>query len=798
MFLRSLLKSKKGSTLMLCIMIIIVMSLLGVSLMTITISSMKMSIFYNDLDKAYALAEACAEEIISNIDQKVADIQEKSRELASEDLKVRLKENPISLRDPEGNISLASTDDENVSKLEEEYKNIYFNYFYEGIDWEFSDVYTFNKMKELLNATEDDGSVVFKDLAGDQGRLILKSLYYDDVSHTINMRVGGLYNGYEKELDVVISLLAEPDNTPFQTVAQSRIKNPVKYDLLKKAIVTEKNLIIAGAKVEISGDVLSFGSVPVVDDSLPPTQRVEKQDESWNKYGGILVGICEEVVSDELDFDKGKTGDNKNGSLTINGSAATMAYIHTVYSTSISKTSLTITGDSYARALRSEKKSNYSTISLNNLSTIDNLQIDSNASKVTINGVYKGFVDTSHAINGSGNIDDDTTADPEDELIPKRTSSVIVNGDSELTFNDAIYIGGSTFLKNIVDASGYPYMTGISALKSTMRIGNAFMKDDISNPENKLFWYKNSANDDEEYVEYVASTKPYSLGSNTVNMFSGREGLETDYFPLINRAMHFKKTWTDLWSTDPYGIFSTYINPDNIILGDNAFVSGKIKGFSNGLIIANGEVYDSYDFDEYDPAGFRKFVQKPAIKEYYNRIGSLLSEAYNEDFPRLNFTAPTKSIKSYTDENFVDTIGKLEDTRIKPNKPYESSKPDIGFVYYGNTDVEIKESGGIWYINSEPMPSTKGIILVDGNIYVDSGFELTGIIMSSKNIVFLGNADATTRVTYDPNIVDSLLKADVNINGFFGLLTYEIPDETLKSQRISTKNTSIVKWNEIE
>lgn len=786
MFLRSLLKSKKGSTLMLCIMIIIVMSLLGVSLMTVTISSMKMSIFYNDLDKAYALAEACAEEIISNIDQKVADIQEKSRELASEDLKVQLKENPISLRDPEGNISLASTDNENVSRLEEEYKNIYFDYFYEGIDLEFSDIYTFDKMKELLDATEDDGSVVFKDLAGEQGRLILKSLYYDDVSHAINMRVGGLYNGYGKELDVVISLLAEPDNTPYQTVAQSRIKNPVKYDLLKKAIITEKNLITAGGKVEISGDVLSFGSVPVVDDTLPPTERVEDQNASWNRYGGILVGMCQEVVnvSEALDFDANKTGNNKNGSLTINGSASTMAYIHTVYSTSISKTSLTITGDSYARALRSEKKSNYSTISLKNLSTIDNLQIDSNASKVTINGVYKGFVDTWHAINGSG----DTTVATEDELIPKRTSSVIVNGDSQLTFNDAIYIGGSTFLKNIVDASGYPYMTGISALKSTMRIGNAFMKDDISNPENKLFWYESG-----EYDEYVASTKPYSLGSNTVNMFSGREGLETDYFPLINRAMHFKKTWTDLWSTDPYGIFSTYINPDNIILGDNAFTdSGNIKGFSNGLIIANGEVYDSFDFDGYDPAGFRKFVQKPAIEEYYNRVGSLLSEAYNEDYPRLNFTAPTKSIKSYIDSDFVGT------NRIIPNKPYVSSNTDLGFVYYGNTDVEIKESGGNWYINSEPMPSTIGIILVDGNIYVDSGFELTGTIMSSKNIVFLGNTNATTRVTYDQNTIDALLKADVNINGFFGLLTYEIPDETLKSQRISTKNTSIVKWNEIE
>jgi len=108
--------------------------------------------------------------------------------------------------------------------------------------------------------------------------------------------------------------------------------------------------------------------------------------------------------------------------------------------------------------------------------------------------------------------------------------------------------------------------------------------------------------------------------------------------------------------------------------------------------------------------------------------------------------------------------------------------------------VEIRQSGGNWYLNSEIMPITKGIIYVDGNIYVQGGFDFTGTIMSSKNIIFLGDAN----VIYNQSVIDALLKADVNINGFFGLLTYEIPDDTLESQRISTKNTRIVKWNEIK
>lgn len=790
MFVKSLLKSKKGSTLILSILIIIVMSLLGVSLMAVTLSSMKMSIFYNDLDKAYSLAEACAEEIISNVDQKVAEIQESSRSLTSEDLKIQLKENPVSLRDPEGNVTLATSEPNNVSKLEEEYELKYFTYFKDKLNNSFGIEDKVELMKELFGTTDvdADGTTVYKDLGDENGRMFFKSVQYDSTNHTLNIRVSGYYNEYEKNLDVILSLLAEPDNSPYRPIERSRIKNPVKYDILKKAIVTEKNFIATGGSVVITGDVLSFGTVPVVDDTLLPADRVEDYSANWNKYGGIIVGMCRDVadISGELDFDSSKTGTSGSSSLTINGNASTMGYIHTIYSTSIHPSSISIAGDAYARSLRSEKYSSYSTLNLNNLSTIDNLQIDSSGTQVNINGVYKGLVDTRHAIDGSGFAGSQEDISEEDELVPKRTSSVVVNGDSVLNFLDAIYIGGSTFFKNLTDANGFPYMSGISALKSTMRMSNAFTRDEPSNPDNKLFWFQSG-----EYVEptEIADYKSYFNGTGNIDMFSGRQS-EPGYFPLINRAMHFKKVWTDLWSTDVNGIYPTYINADSInIKGNGITADGKLRGYSNGAIIANGTVYDSYQFEHmHDPSTFHINIQKPAIEAYFNQISGLLSENYNSEFPKLDFTTPTKNISDYIDSDFIGT------NRIEANKPYVSSNADLGFVYYGNTDVEIKQSGGNWYINSEVMPITKGIIYVDGNVYVQGGFDFTGTLMSSKNIIFLGDAS----VTYNQSAIDALLKADVNINGFFGLLTYEMPDETLESQRISTKNTRIVKWNEIK
>ncbi|MFZ5989589.1 MAG: hypothetical protein ACOYWZ_21030 [Bacillota bacterium] len=766
---------------MISILIIIIMSLLGISLMAVTISSLKMSYFYSDLNSSYFLAEAAAEEVAKNLDQKVSDIQESSRAAASDDIQLALLENPITLRDPDGSVGLWTTQPEHESKLEQEFKTKYFNYFYTNLDNEFLNIGTLDYMKQLLNTTFDDGLYAYKDIGADNGRLFLEGASYDSVSHTVNIKVSSLYNGYKKKLDVVFDLIPETGKTPYQPVEKSRVKKPVRHEILKKAIVTQKNMITSGGNVVINGDVLSFGTVPAVDDTLPPSDRQEDQSAPWYRYGGIIVGMCEDVAlrSTEFDFDSSKTGLFSNGSLTINGSASTMGYVHSLYSTSMNPSSISISGDTYARSARSERYSNYSTLSFNNLSTIDNLQIDSNGTVLDVNGVYKGFVDTWHAIDGSSG-----TASLDDELKPKRTSSVVVNGDSYLNFKDAIYIGGSTFFKNYLDAGANPYMSGISALKSTRRVSSAFIKNDSSNPENKLFWYENGT-----YVEPPPQGyfKTYTYGTDPVDMLAGRAS-DPDYFPLINRAMHFKRVWELLWQPDE--IYSTYINPDNINITGNGITSdGKLRGYSNGAIIANGKVYDVFEFEElHDPSSFHLNIQKPAIEAYYNQIKGLLAESYDPSLPRLNFVAPTRTIGSYIDNNFVGT------NRIVPNKPYLPFDINKGIVYYGNTDAEIQQIGGNWYINSELMPIMKGIIYVDGNIYIRDGFNFTGILMSSKNIVFLGNAN----VSFDQLTVDSLLTADVNINGFFSLLTYEIPNETLKSQRVSTRNIKVVKWKEIK
>lgn len=768
-----ILGSKRGSTLVVSIIIIILMSLLGVSLTAVTLSSLEMSIFQNSLDKAYFLAEAGAEQVAKVLDQRAYEIQEEARAQASNDIKDQLEYNPLTLREADGSVSLY---DENNTKLEQDFKSKYFEYYSTGLESQFYDVGSIEKMMELLDTEYNDGTYPYKD-AGD-GRIFIKSANFDQIEKTISVEVMGLYNEYEKSIRVDFSLFPQAESIPYKTVEKSVAKNPVKHDILKKALVTEKNLIVTGGEVVIDGDVLSFGKIPV-SDTLQEGMPVEDQNAGWYSYGGILVGMCRDIAqrSGEFGFDSLLTGDYANGNLTINGNVSTMGYIQSIYSTSLNQSSVTITGDSHARSIRSSKYSNYSTMTLGNVSIIDNLQVDSNNSVIDVNGVFKGFVDSAHAIDGTG------LGYSEDIVTNKNSSSIVVNGDSILNLNNEVYIGGSTFYKNLKDSSDNLFMTGISALKSTARIINAFKKDDQSNPANNIFWYESG-----EYLEphKVADFTTYSTGARTYELINGTVD-NPGYFPMVNRGMHFKGVWEFLWKSDD--IFSKYINPDNINIGGNGITpEGKLKGFSNGAIIANGTVYGVNDFSTvHDQTEFHLNVQLPAMESYFNNVGGFLEEKFSSDYPKLNYVIPTKNLNSYVDNRFVGP------NRVVVNKPYVPLDSSRGFLYYGTGDTYIRQIDGIWYINNEIMPQLKGIICVEGNIYVGNEFQFTGIIMSSQNIVFLDNAN----IIYDDVVVDQLLGADVNTNGFFSLLSYEIPYETLKSQRISTENIEIIKWNEI-
>jgi DNA-binding response OmpR family regulator len=96
-----------------------------------------------------------------------------------------------------------------------------------------------------------------------------------------------------------------------------------------------------------------------------------------------------------------------SGSININGDAATMGYIHSLYSSLDDPSTITIQGSTFARSIKTEKDAVHSSINLNNAYTSDNLQIDSDQSAINVSGAYYGFVTGSYDIDGSGNSGND-------------------------------------------------------------------------------------------------------------------------------------------------------------------------------------------------------------------------------------------------------------------------------------------------------------------------------------------------------------------------------------------------------
>jgi hypothetical protein len=772
---KSTIFSTKGSALIMVVVMMMVISILGASIVMLTINNFEMSIFYSEYNKAFFIAESGAERIIKVLDEKIASIQENSRKETSVYLQDTIQNNPLSLRTTVNNDGSI-----NYESLENEFNSKYLEFYYQGLNNELASLTSLDYRKELLDTDLDIENKAHFEFQNYGGSVYLNNIEFDETNKIITIETEGIYNEYIKKLSVKIDLNSsisyDSESAEYKISVMEEVnkKPEIPSIFFNRALLSEKNIMVMDGTLNVNGDVTAFGTVPT------DAEGKEDKDASSYDYGGIIAGITPNfAVNDEyFGFDSDITGDSNIGKININGNASTMGYIHSLYGVLGNSGDINISGNSYARAVVSEYDSNYSNFTFNNVCTLDNLQVDSNLSNVEINGKYYGIVDAGYMIDGTSNNTEEKMI--EDEYNYKRTSSVVINGDSKIYFNDEIYIGGSSFLVDFLEeGTSYPYMTGVSALKSNRRLYNAYTKEGT---EDNLYWFENGNYEEPNPEAYY---KKYDNEGTLYDMLNGKNS-NPGYFPIVNRAMHLKGLWDKVWSLDD--LYLAYLNLDNIIIAGNGIDGENLKGYSNGSIIANGKVYGINDFEGgHDPVAFHG-IQNEIFEKYYNSISDFFIEEYDSDLPKLDYVNTTDSINNLVDSRFIG------ENRIGINIPYVSDEnPSNGIMFYGEGDVEIEELGGIWYINDNVLSVNKGIIFVDGNVYIGDNFEFTGVIVSSGNIIFLGDAN----ISYDQSTVINLLNTDVNIKGLFKLLEYDIPDLPVERQRVVSDTFKIVDWKEI-
>ena len=79
-----------------------------------------------------------------------------------------------------------------------------------------------------------------------------------------------------------------------------------------------------------------------------------------------------------------------------------MGYLHTLYSTMDKSSQIYVQGSTFTRAIKSEEQATNSKIILSDAYNIDDLEIDSDNSNITINGKYYGMISSHNDLNGSG------------------------------------------------------------------------------------------------------------------------------------------------------------------------------------------------------------------------------------------------------------------------------------------------------------------------------------------------------------------------------------------------------------
>ncbi|MCR4434249.1 MAG: pilus assembly PilX N-terminal domain-containing protein [Clostridiales bacterium] len=843
-----LLKSNRGSSLVMVMLIITIMTTVGMAIMLLTWSEFRMSLLSSDRNKAYYIAEAGVERVAKALDDKVAEIQEAAREAVSDYIMKK-----IQARSEDRNAD-ENGDGENWFNKDGSLNNAYvqkrFNELYMASDPDTEngepESFVFLLKKAFLQTDDINQLLTGEDLTvkDDTGMKVIGSFQWKlkefteetnnnngEPAYMATVEVAGTYGGhYKKTLTVKFNLLPVTSQTPYQVMEKAVVKNPVIPPLLTKAVAAEKNIVSAGGTVSIGGDVTCFGTLPLKDGS-------EDMDAPMSMYGGIVAGIKREAITYTNEAGSTVTTSQKEclginndsvpagsaGSFVIDGSASTMGYVQTMYGDDESgkHSDITVNRETFARSVRADDESYSSSISLKgDVYTTDNVQIDSSNSEVTVGSDsrpanYYGFVDAGY---------ETLDYDEKSEWQEKRTSSIVVNGNSKLNLYGPVYIGGSTFLTDYrKDAAGpddpeagHPYMTGLAAAKSGKNVAYAFTeyKKGSTTGKNNLYYYDSSTS-----YPYISSTNSDII----YNSYSGINmivGTLTQKFGMQQRGVHVKGIWNQ-WKTEweqnsqSEGFVDNMSNitTDNIrILGTGVYDENRLIGYSNGAIAANGKVYGPYDvvykdikdnsLKRYAPDEW-KAIKDDCMVRYFNAVKGLIP-------PKDSYETFYENVKAESmEDSLMNTDTGAPDSAFSEINAPADSPAGRYFFFHSTGDVTIKYSGGTWEINGMPFPASckdtygyyYGLIYTGGNIYVDStnappgGFKLKGSLLASGNVVFIGDA----YIGYSEDVVKNLITNSATAD-FFKDTTYITPayasGDKLQSQRVQVRNIQVADWKE--
>ncbi|QXM06000.1 pilus assembly PilX N-terminal domain-containing protein [Crassaminicella indica] len=687
--IKKIFTTKRGSALILVLIVLTILSILGISILTLSMSNYKIKITDQNVKTAFYLAESGLEEAYA----KVGKVIEAGINEGNKKVKVELEkfiENEKQKEKDESN-SYDSPYIKDDGSIDEKYleKNLE-----NEINQWFKDQYIDYINKNLKDCLKDYTVV---DTAIDKSKpkikIIGKPILFKKTIKIVGDQPTTVYNKYQITLHSTFThkKISQKIKCTFTIDVPSyhapyyikKIMAQANDNILwKKAITTEKNLYLEGNSIKIKGDIYAFGGE-------------EKEHEKDKK--GIIV---------------------KNNNTIIEGNVATNQYIYP----SADNASLTIkNGDIYCNTLFIPSNAKNCTVIVNNgsVNTKDDIELNGKAGKIEIYGSYYGFSDgrndpghhksSSIVINNTdiGNNSwlkiTGTQVDDHD----KDARGLIGNNYSEN--KPGVVIAGTVYISDVKDSSGKDYQTGESvSVKGNYIAYSKHLKynskrDERFNPDNIII----------KYFSPLFLADEYKIISEN--------GVENgDKYDVFDKSKYFE-----------------YYNKDfgGLNLGEDNGISIKNVIHSTGAYIDNGHVHSSiiqieniHSLLKSKAEDYKYYINKMADPKMVRRAGD------KREFTALNTRTRINDIFEFKAEGLningkqFDNISKIDlDTNelVFINNNKNKSISIIGKnakISKGDYKVTLKDT------------NLNGIIITKGDVYITGEINYRGTIIAQGNI----------------------------------------------------------------
>ncbi len=478
--------------------------------------------------------------------------------------------------------------------------------------------------------------------------------------------------------------------------------------LLTKALTAENNIVVNGGSVDVKGNIYAKGTGLTTED-----------------YSGVVVGNKDVAKID--------------AQLKVNGQVVTGSSLHTGYGQS----KIEVTGNVYAKSVGTDPVIGGSNIKVTgNVSTKNDLSLNGEKSIVQIDGNYYGFSDGSETANPTAN----------------SSSSIILNSadvgeveGSKLEITGQVFIAGVAF-SNVPDDADKEVESGTSiALLGNERAYGTFLKkktmeDYLINTGDAEKFEGNNICFEEKLPLLIA--EKYGCGKDAngdPQTFNSKD--RADYF------YYAAKQDRKLRLTTPDAAIINFGGTDGV-----TFTTIDSVKYSLGATIFNNDVFPATpNVDDLEET--KKTIRNDYNKQV-NKFGdSSTGDLLVQDTIDNHFNFANTADFSSADVAGVDVSAVNKLTIVRTNNDIVHVRGSNA----GTTGITTPSSNVFDFSNSSIV---EGVIVSTGDVYFLGDVQFKGVVITKGSIYFDGNSKITNDATTTVNIKETIKNTPALRRGF--------------------------------